>query len=71
MNRNNISKTCANCSRETKVFLVDLNLFDPKGKKIRFKQCKKKIPLQRKKDFCVILILDKISIRVNGNFGCR
>ena len=71
-------KTCANCSRETKVFLVDLNSFDPNGKKIRFKRCKRKIPLQKKKkkkkkkkDFCVILILDKISIRMNGNFGCR
>ena len=42
-------KTCANCSRETKVFLVDLNSFDPNGKKIRFKRCKRKIPLQKKK----------------------
>ena len=70
-------KTCANCSRETKVFLVDLNSFDPNGKKIRFKRCKRKIPLQKKKKkkkkkyFFVLLILDKISIRMNGNFGCR
>ena len=71
MNHNHISKTCPNCLRETKVVLVDLNSFNPKGRKIRFKRCKKKIPLEKKKDFCVILILDKISISMNGNFGCR
>ena len=51
MNHNNISKTCANCSRETKVVLVDLNLFDPNGRTIRFKHCKKKILSQKKKIF--------------------
>ena len=65
-----ISKTCSNCLRETKVVLVDLNIFDPKRRKIRFKRCKRKIGLEKKK-FCVILILDKISINMNGNFGCR
>ena len=60
MNDINISKTCANCLRETKVFLVDLNLLDPNGKKIRFKHCKK----MKKKDFCVTLILDKIVIKM-------
>ena len=61
----NITETCANCLRKTKVVLVDLNLFDPKGRKIRFKRCKKN------KKFCVVLILDKICINMNGNFGCR
>ena len=69
MNHNHISKTCPNCLRQTKVVLVDLNLFNPNGRKIRFKRCKKKISLE--KDFCMILILDKISISMNGNFGCR
>ena len=65
----NINETCANCLRKTKVVLVDLNSFDPKGKKIRFKRCKKK--MQKEKKFCIILILDKICINMNGNFGCR
>ena len=64
MNDINISKTCANCLRETKVFLLDLNSFDPKGRKIRFKRCKRKMPLEKKKDFCVTLILDKIVIKI-------
>ena len=66
MNHNHISKTCRTCSRQTKVVLVDLNLFDPKRRKIRFKKCKKK-----DYSFCLILILDKIVINMNDNFGCR
>ena len=68
MNHINVSKTCPNCLQETKVVLVDLNLFNRKGGKIKFKRCKRKI----KKDFCVTLILDKISINMknlNGNLG--
>ena len=53
MNHNHISKTCPNCLRETKVVLVDLNSFNPKGRKIRFKRCKKKIPLEKKKKIFV------------------
>ena len=49
-------KTCRNCLREEKVFLVDLNLYNKRRRKIKFKQCKK--------DFCAKLILDKISINV-------
>ena len=60
----NVSKTCPNCLRETKVFLVDLNLYNGRGGRIKFKRCKSKIPL-KKKDFCMTLILDKIVI--NGN----
>ena len=62
-----ISKTCSNCLQETKVVLVDLNIFNPHKRKIRFKRCK----MNKKNKFCVILILDKISINMNGNFGCR
>ena len=57
---NHISKTCRNCLQETKVILVDLNLFNNNGRKIKFKRCKRKI----KKDFCITLILDKISINI-------
>ena len=52
--------TCPNCLQETKVVLVDLNLFNKKGGKIKFKRCKRTI----KKDFCLTLILDKISINI-------
>ena len=68
MNHINVSKTCPNCLRKTKVFLVDLNLYNGRGGRIKFKQCKRKI----KKDSCVTLILDKISINMknlNGNLG--
>ena len=62
----NVSKTCPNCLQETKVVLVDLNLFNRKGGKIKFKRCKRTI----KKDFCLTLILDKISINIeNCNLG--
>ena len=67
MNHINVSKTCPNCLQETKVVLVDLNLYNRKGR-IKFKRYKRKI----KKDFCVTLILDKISINMknlNGNLG--
>ena len=57
-------KTCLNCLRETKIFLVDLNSLDPNGRTIRFKRCKKKMPLEKKKDFCVTLILAKIVIKI-------
>ena len=57
----NVSKTCPNCLRETKVVLVDLNLYNGRGGRIKFKRCKRKIC----KNFCVTLILDKIVI--NGN----
>ena len=57
----NVSKTCPNCLRETKVVLVDLNLFDKKGGKFKFKRCKKR---NNKEDFCLTLILDKISINI-------
>ena len=57
----NIAKTCPNCLQETEVVLVDLNLFNKKrGGKIKFKRCKRTI----KKDFCLTLILDKISINI-------
>ena len=59
MNHLNISKTCPNCLQETKAVFVDLNLFNNKGRKIRFKRCRK-----IKKDFCITLILDRISINI-------
>ena len=52
-------KTCQNCLREEKVFLVDLNLYKGRGGKIKFKQCKKRIGKQ-----CVSILLDKIVIRL-------
>ena len=53
-------KTCVNCLREEKVFLVDLNLFKKTRKgTIKFKQCKKRIG-----QYCVTLMLDKIVIRL-------
>ena len=55
----NVSKTCPNCLQETKVVLVDLNLYNKKRRgRIKFKRCK------RTKDFCLTLILDKISINI-------
>ena len=62
-------RTCANCLRKTKVVLVDLNSLDPKRKKIRFRRCNKK--KMQKEKFCLILILDKICININDNFGRR
>ena len=56
----NISKTCPNCLRKEKVFLVDLNLYKGRGGRIKFKQCKRKTG----KHFCVSLLLDKIVIRL-------
>ena len=54
-------KTCASCFRKEKVFLVDLNLFKKrKGTgTIKFKQCKKRIG-----EYCIVLLLDKIVIRL-------
>ena len=60
MNHLNISKTCRNCLQETKVVVVDLNSFNNNGRIIKFKRCRKKI----EKDFCITLILDKISINI-------
>ena len=54
----NVSKTCRNCLKETKVVVVDLNLYNRRGK-IKFKRCK------MNSDFCLTLILDKISINMN------
>ena len=65
----NVSKICSNCLQETKVVLVDLNLYNGRGRRIKFKRCQKKIS---KKDFCLTLILDKISINMknlNGDLG--
>ena len=56
----NVSKTCPTCLQKTKVVLVDLNLFNKRRGKIKYKRCKR----NNKKDFCLTLILDKISIRV-------
>ena len=55
----NVSKTCPNCLQETKVVLVDLNLFNKKGRKIKFKRCE-----GNNENFCLTLILDKISINI-------
>ena len=55
----NISKTCPNCLRKEKVFLVDLNLYKGRGGRIKFRQCKK-----RTGKHCVLLLLDKIVIRL-------
>ena len=56
----NVSKTCPTCLRKTKVVLVDLNLFNKKGGKIKFKRCKR----NNGENFCWTLILDKISINI-------
>ena len=45
----NINETCATCLRKTKVVLLDLNSFDPKRRKIRFKRCKKKHAKRKRK----------------------
>ena len=61
-----VSKTCSNCLKETKVVLVDLNLYKGRGGRIKFKRC------QRKKNVCITLILDKIFINMknlNGNLA--
>ena len=53
-------KTCTNCSRKEKVFLVHLNLFKKTRKgTIRFKRCKKQIG-----KYCVTLLLDKMVVRL-------
>ena len=56
----NISKTCPNCFKKTKVYLVDLNAYNGRTK-IKFKQCDWK---KNKKKHCVTLLLDKIVIRI-------
>ena len=63
----NVSKTCSNCLQETKVALVDLNLYNGRGGRIKFKQCQRK-----KKNVCLTVILDKIFINMknlNGNLA--
>ena len=53
-------KRCTTCLRKEKIFLVDLNLFKKTRKgTIRFKQCKKRIG-----EYCVVLLLDKIEIKL-------
>ena len=53
-------KRCTTCLRKEKVFLVDLNLYKKSRKgKIKFKQCKKRIG-----EYCVVLLLDKIEIKL-------
>ena len=54
-----ISKTCPNCLRQEKVFLVDLNLYNGRAGKLKFKQCRKRIGKN-----CVSILLDKILIRL-------
>ena len=54
-----ISKTCQNCLRQEKVFLVDLNLYNKRAGKLKFKQCRKRIGKH-----CVSILLDKILIRL-------
>ena len=60
MNHLNIIKTCRNCLQETKVVFADLNSFNNNGRIIKFKRCKRKI----KKNFCITLILDRMSINI-------
>ena len=53
-------KTCLTCLRKEKVVLVDLNSYKKTRKgTIKFKQCKKRIG-----EYCVVLLLDKIVIRL-------
>ena len=53
-------KRCTTCLREEKVFLDDLNCYKKTRKgTIRFKRCKNRIS-----QFCIILMLDKIKIRL-------
>ena len=64
--KNKMVKTCRNCLQETKVILVDLNLYNGRSGRIKFKRCTR--------NFCATLILDKISINIknlNGNLGCN
>ena len=60
MMRRNVSKTCPNCLKKTKVVLVDLNIFNRIRRKIKFKRCNKR----NNEDFCLTLLLDKISINI-------
>ena len=54
-------KRCSSCLRKQKVFLLDLNLYKKTRKgTIKFKQCKKRIG-----KYCVVLLLDKIVIKMN------
>ena len=54
-------KRCSSCLRKEKVSLVDLNIYKKTRKgTIRFKDCKKRIG-----KYCVVLMLDKIVIKMN------
>ena len=53
-------KRCLNCLRKEKVFLMDLNLYKGRGGRIRFKQYKKRIG-----KYCIVLLLDKIVIKLD------
>ena len=57
-----MNNICPNCLKEKKVVLVDLNLFNERRKRIRFKfkRCQK----NKNKDFCLTLLLSKIVIRI-------
>ena len=54
------NKTCSKCLRKEKVFLVDLNVYNERGGRIKFKQFQKRT----EEHFCVILLLDKIVIKL-------
>ena len=56
----NISRTCPNCFGKTKVYLVDLNVYNGRVK-IKFKRCNWK---KEKMQNCVTLLLDKIVIKI-------
>ena len=54
-------KRCSSCLRKEKVSLVDLNIYKKTRKgTIRYKNCKKRIG-----KYCVVLLLDKIVIKMN------
>ena len=53
-------KRCTMCLRKEKVSLVDLNCYKKTRRgTIKFKNCKKRIG-----KYCVVLILDKIEIKL-------
>ena len=52
-------KRCTTCLRKEKVCLVDLNVFKKRKGKIKFKNCKKRIG-----EYCFMLLLDKIEIKL-------
>ena len=56
-----MSKICSNCFQLSNCFLalVDLNLYNGRGGRLKFKRCKKN-------KYCLTLILDKISINMKN-----